>query len=279
MNEHFRAFSFVDRITSVQDGTRIQGHYVIPSELEDFPSSLAAEALGQLAAWAAMKASAFERRPVAGLAGRIDLLGTPRSGQMLELAVEVESLDAEAVVYRGLATINGTLVVRLEDCMGPMIPVADLDDPAALRERFAVLCGPGATPGAFGGLPPLALHRTIGEIGQCARATLQVPPTAALFADHFPRRPVFPGSLLMQVSLELAAALAAEMAPPTPRRWRPQTILDMKLREFIPPGKRLDLEARLKQRANDLATLVVGARADEEAVGGARVLLTPEEGS
>ena len=279
MNEPFRAFSFVDQITSVRDGSQIRGRYVVPSGLEDFPSSLAAEAVGQLAAWAAMKAADFERRPVAGLAGRIDLLGTARPGQVLELTVDVESLDAEAVIYRGFATSSGTPVIRLEDCMGPMIAVADLDDPAALRERFAVLCGAGVAPGGFRGLPPLTLHRTEGENGLWARATLQVPASAAIFADHFPRRPVFPGSLLMQVSLELATALAAEIPPPTPRRWKPQAVLDMKLREFVPPGKSLELEATLKQRTNDCATLTVGARTAGVVVSSARFPLAAEDGA
>jgi len=63
MNEHFRAFSFVDQITLVHEGSRVQGRYFIPSGLKDFPSALAAEAVGQLAAWAAMEATDFERRP------------------------------------------------------------------------------------------------------------------------------------------------------------------------------------------------------------------------
>jgi 3-hydroxymyristoyl/3-hydroxydecanoyl-(acyl carrier protein) dehydratase len=277
MSEHFRAFTFVDRITSVGNGGRIQGRYVIPSDLQEFPSSLAAEAIGQLAAWAAMKAAGFEQRPIAGLAGRVDLLAAARPGQVLELAADIESLDAEAVAYRGFAAIDGTLIVRLEDCVGPMIPVADLDDPAALRERCEVLCGPGAEPGGFQGLPLFSLHPTDGESGQRTRATFQVPASAAIFADHFPRRPVLPGSMLMQVSLELAAVLAAELSPPTPRRWRLQSILDMKLREFIPPGKSLELEARVKQRTNDCVTLTIGARTEKEVVGSARLLLAPED--
>jgi 3-hydroxyacyl-[acyl-carrier-protein] dehydratase len=277
MSEHFRAFSFVDRITAVQKGRRIQGQYLIPPGLKDFPSALAAEAVGQLAAWAAMEATDFEDRPVAGLAGRIDLLAAPQPGQVLEIAADIESLDAEAVVYRGLASIDGTLVVQLEDCVGPMIPVVDLDEPAALRERFAVLCGPGAAPEGFRGLPPLSLHRTNGEKGQCTQATFQVPAKAAMFEDHFPRRPVFPGSLLMQMILELAATLAVEISPPIPRRWRPQTILDMKLREFIPPGKSLELEARLKERTNDSVMLAVGSRAGKDMVSSARLLLALED--
>jgi 3-hydroxyacyl-[acyl-carrier-protein] dehydratase len=276
MSEQFRAFSFVDRITAVQKGSRIQGRYLIPPGLKDFPSSLAAEAVGQLAAWAAMEATDFENRPVAGLAGRIDLLAAARPGQVLEIAADIESLDAEAVVYRGHAKIDGRLVVQLEDCVGPMIPVADLDEPAALRERFAVLCGPGAVPEGFRGLPPLSLRRTDGENGQCTQATFEVPAEAALFEDHFPRRPVFPGSLLMQLTLELAASLATEISPPMRRRWRPRTILDMKLREFIPPGKSLELEVRLKQRTNESVMLAVGSRAGKDMVGSARLLLAPE---
>ncbi len=51
--------------------------YVIPSELRDFPLALVGEAIGQLAAWAAMAAVEFGQRPVAGLAGSIELLHAP----------------------------------------------------------------------------------------------------------------------------------------------------------------------------------------------------------
>jgi 3-hydroxyacyl-[acyl-carrier-protein] dehydratase len=276
MSEHFRAFSFVDRVDPDYTNSRVQGCYTIPPVLEGFPSSLAAEAVGQLAAWAVMKATGFERRPVAGLAGRIDLSAPATPGKVLQLTADIESLDDEAVAYGGSATIDGVPVIRLEECVGPMIPVTELDDPAALRDRFALLCGAGASPGAFQGLPPLALQRTNGEQGQWAQAEFKVPASAAMFADHFPRRPVFPGSLLVQMSLQLAAMLAGEIPPPADCRWTPQSVLGMKLREFIPPGKRLDIEARLKQRSNDSLTLAIGVRAGEELIGSARLVLVPE---
>src|SRR5215470_16103807 len=149
MGEHFCAFSFVDRITDFQSGIRIRGRYAIPSELDAFPSSLAAEAVGQLAAWAAMAALNFERRPVAGLAGAIRLLAPIRPGQTLELSVELEGGDADAIGYSGVALIDGNPVIRLEHCVGPMVPQEEFDCPRALRERFELLCGPGAMPGGF----------------------------------------------------------------------------------------------------------------------------------
>ena len=106
MDEHFRAFTFVSRITSVEPGVRIRGTYAIPPDVGPFPHSLVAEAVGQLAAWSAMAAVDFKYRPVAGLAGNIELLSPVRPGQTLELAAELETADTEAVVYGSAARLT-----------------------------------------------------------------------------------------------------------------------------------------------------------------------------
>lgn len=278
MDHHFRAFSFVDRITSVVPGAHIHGEYLISSALAGFAPSLAAEAVGQLAAWAAMARMDFARRPVAGLAGEIELLHPIRPGQRLELAAELDTIEADAASYGGSVMVDGILAIRLTHCVGPMLAVADFDDPAALRARYGVLCNGGATPGAFGGLPAFPLERTGGETGQRVAATLQVPTQANFFADHFPRRPVFPGTLLMNASLELAARLAQELAPPaTGAAWALRSVSDVKLRAFTPPGDVLEIEARLNQLSPAAATVNVEIRKGRRGVGGARVRLIPEE--
>jgi len=298
MDSHFRAFSFVDRITSVRNATEIYGRYAIPSDVDEFPAALVGEAVGQLAAWAAMSALKFTHRPIAGLAGCIEFSGgeelstpsalressnttqswssTLRPHGVLELAAHLESVDTESVVYNGTAHADGRLVVRLLDCLGPMVPLADLDNPQALANRFKVLCGPGAAPGGFRGLPPLALERTAGETGREARATFQVPPSAPFFADHFPRRPVFPGSLLMHLSLQLGAMLVSELPPPASGRWGDRTILDMKLRSFIRPGTVLELDARLKPRSEASTMLALEARTGSDLLATARLVFKSE---
>ena len=208
MDGHFRAFSFVDRITAVEPGVRSRGTYQIPARLAEFPSSLVAEAVGQLAAWSAMAKLDFKVRPVAGLAGKVEFLAPVRPGQTLELAAEIETAELDAVAYGGTASVDGKPVIILENCVGPMLPLEEFDDPQAVRDRFATLQNPGATPGVFGGVPTISFNRTNSEVGKSARATLQVPADAPFFTDHFPRRPVFPGTLLMNVNLQLAAALA-----------------------------------------------------------------------
>jgi 3-hydroxymyristoyl/3-hydroxydecanoyl-(acyl carrier protein) dehydratase len=278
MSEHFRAFSFVDRISSISASGGIEGVYAIPSGIAGFPSTLVAEAVGQLAAWGAMKVTGFQRRPIAGLAGRIDLLSSVRPGQTLRLAAHIQSLDEEAISYQGTATVDGAVVLRLEDCVGPMIETAELDDPKELRGRFELLAATGAAPEMFPGLPPLALTHAGQESEVSAAASFQVPDSASFFADHFPRRPVFPGSLLMQMCLELASTLAARIPPPASGGWTPQSVLNMKLREFLPPGRPLDLEAVLKQRSSASAMLLLTAKAGGEMVGSAKLLLGPGDG-
>jgi len=159
-----------------------------------------------------------------------------------------------------------------------MVPVDEFDNPQALRDRFAFLCGSGASPGGFGGLPVLAAERNGGEIGRRATAVFQVPASAAFFADHFPRRPVFPGSLIMHVNLQLASALAQELSPPGPTaRWVLREVLDMKLRAFIAPGESLNLEVRVSDCLAGSATLAMETRNAREIVATARLLFMPEE--
>ena len=159
-----------------------------------------------------------------------------------------------------------------------MLPLEEFEDPQAARERFALLRGGGAKPGGFRGIPALSLDRTGGKNGESLSATLRVPETAPLFADHFPRRPVFPGTLLMHMNLQLAAELANEIPPPkNGAPWMLRKISNVKLRAFIPPGDTLELEAKLMECLEDSATIGIEIRKENRRVGGARLLLLPKE--
>jgi 3-hydroxymyristoyl/3-hydroxydecanoyl-(acyl carrier protein) dehydratase len=273
-----RPFSFVDRITSLDDNVRIRGRYTIPAELSAFPTSLAAEAVGQLAAWAAMAAADFRRRPIAGIGGVVEYVSAALPGQVLELDAHLESLDEDAVVYDGQATAEGVPVIRLKNCIGPMVSVEEFDDPAALRDRFALLRGPGAAPGGFSGLPLFSVVRAPSSSIQSQRATLQVPASADLFADHFPRRPVFPGSVLMHYNLGLAAELAAEFpSPAAGGRWQLRAVRDVKFRAFVRPGEILETQLRVETQSDQSVILSIETYNAKRLVGGARAEFVPEE--
>jgi len=277
MDPHFRAFSFVDRITALEPGRHIVGQYSIPAPLPSFSNSLVSEAVGQLAAWAAMAAVHFTIRPVAGIVGRAEMRDSVLPGKTLDLTAEIESIDQEAVAYAGTASVDGSTVLQLERCVGPMMPVTDFDDPHRVKQRFDLLCGQGAPAGAFAGLPQFPLESQTMTSEGSIRASFRVPEQAEFFSDHFPRRPVFPGTLLIQAGLEVAVGLLDSISPsPADTRWVPTVISDVKLRSFVPPGELLDLEARRDASPPGSAGVVLQIRRRDRRIGSLRVDLNQE---
>jgi 3-hydroxymyristoyl/3-hydroxydecanoyl-(acyl carrier protein) dehydratase len=274
MASHFSAFSFVDRITGLEPGRRARGRFLVPPAVPDFLPSLAAEAVGQLAAWVAMSQSAFRRRPVAGIAGEVRLRGAARPGDTLELHVEITTCDDEAVAYGGRAEVRGTTIIALADCVGPMLPLEEFDAPEAVAARFALLCGAGAPPGQFPGVSPLEYVVTGREPGRRLQAELCVSGSAPFFADHFPRRPVVPGTLLLDAQLRLAAALTGESAGQAPRP-QPCRAQNVKLRAFIAPDQLVEIWAETARDTE--GTVSIGARVKGKPVSSGRVEMTTEE--
>jgi 3-hydroxymyristoyl/3-hydroxydecanoyl-(acyl carrier protein) dehydratase len=274
MAAHFAAYSFVDRIDALDPGRAAHGTFAVPPTLR-FSSCLVAEAVGQLAAWVAMDHIDYRGRPVAGIANETRFGADAHPGATLDLSVDIEQCDDEAVAYRGRATSRGQTLVELFDCLGPMLPTAQFDDPAALRARFALLRGEGAAPARFGGvtLPPLADVAT-GMTGETAtlRARFEVPQDAPFFHDHFPRKPVFPATLLLDLligqALELARAAPWSAGAVVPRR-----VTHVKMRSFIVPGQQLDLTVALQAPAGGRARATLQAATDGRTVGGARLEL------
>ena len=271
-SDHFAAFSFVDRIEALEPGVRARGEFAIPADIEAFPACLLAEAVGQLAAWVAMAQIEFRGRPVAALANDTRFHAPARPGQTLALAVEIEHCDDEAVAYRGTAEVDGTRAIELIDCLGPMLPVAEFDDPRAMAAWFARLCDGGAPPGRFRGIAAPRVVREAGAAGEAATGTLEVPAAAPFFNDHFPRRPVFPATLMLDAQIELALDVARESAHFAPgAALVPLRMTRVKVRSFTPPGQRLTIAAAMQPAAGTTATFHLSAAAEGRTVATARV--------
>ena len=270
MSGRYAAFTFVDRITAFEPGVAARGSFHIPADVGHFPSSLLAEATGQLAAWSAMAKQGFRVRPVAGVAHETIYARAPRPGDLLETEIRIDSCDDEAVSYQGVARIGGATVVELRDVVGPMLPAEDFDDPAAMRGFLDVLRGAGAPADRFRGVPLLPLVPLDREPGRTAVARLDVPADAPFFHDHFPRRPVLPGTLLLDCMTRLAAGVHAEARPGATPVVR--MVSDVKLRAFTEPGATLELRATLQATEDDtmIATLEARAAGQKRPVGGAR---------
>ncbi|MGH8851473.1 MAG: hypothetical protein ACREYD_10800 [Casimicrobiaceae bacterium] len=277
MSDHFAAFSFVDRISELAPGERARGWFAVPPQLAEFPSCLVAEAVGQLAAWVAMDKVGYRGRPVAALATETRFEGDVAAGDLLELGVDIEDCDDEVIAYGGWARVNGRRVIQLTHCLGPMLPVEDFDAPDALRERFALLRGHGATPGRFRGLTPAAVNVDSRAPGKSLQATLVVPEHAAFFDDHFPRRPVFPATLLLDAQMRLAMELAnSPDEEPGKATLAPSRMTNVKMRAFITPGQQVGINVEMLSAPEEAgnATIALSAHVAERAVATARVELS-----
>ncbi len=269
--DHFAAYSFVDRIDRFEPGRVATARFAVPREVARFPACLVAEAVGQLAAWVSMDRIDFRGRPVAALASQTRILGDARPGDVLELAVTVDQCDDEAVAYGGSAHAHGAPLVELVDCLGPMLPVAEFDAPEELRARLAVLRGPGAVPGRFRGVPSPAVTMLERVAGVSLRARLDVPASAAFFNDHFPRRPVFPATLLLDTQIAHTLLLARDAAWAAGRTVTAAKVTHVKMRSFIHPGQALDLALDVAVPVDGVAKATMQARCDARVVAGARL--------
>ena len=250
---HFAAFSFVDRIDELAPGRHARGRFPVPADVARFPSVFAVEAAGQLAAWVAMSHLGFRVRPVAGVAGGIRFGPPILPGQVLDLTVDIGNCDEEVVEYTAWVHVDGVEVVRLGHSLGPMLPMTDFDDPQSVRGRFELLCGSGAAGGRYRGVPRHA-HEIMELVpGESVRAILRVPGReTAFFSDHFARKPVFPGTMLLDAHIEVSLQAAAG-AP----HWAPNAeitavgVPETKIRSFISPGDVVELRTQFAPPESD----------------------------
>jgi len=211
-----------------------------------FSSCLGIESAGQLAAWVTMAALDFRLRPVAGVAADVRFGVPVRPGQTLDLRAEIHNYDEEAVDFSAWAHADGELVVEIGHSVGPMLRSDEFDSIEATRGRFELVCAAGAPGGQFRGVPEHDLRITELIPGERVRALLQVPPDAEFFSDHFPRRPVFPGTMLLDAQIQMSLQAAAG-APhwPAGTHLAAERVPEMKLRTFIAPGELIELRADL----------------------------------
>ena len=289
-------FLFVDRILEFEPGKRALGVSNITSNaafLRDegsaagsVPSCLVGEALGQLGAWLVMEANGFSLRPVAGLVETVEILGQAHAGDPLQLQTTIDSVSEESVVYHAVATVRGSKILTLENALGPLLPMEQFNDPDQVREQFRSISRHDAPPSPpleaspvtahdLAAAPDYSFDRVVSrEPGKEIVALKNIDGTARYFADHFPRKPVFPLSLLLQCLLELGQELLNndDTGADAPRLFRPVALRNVKMSQFVHPGEALLAKVRVKEKSDARARL--GFRCESE---GRRVCIAEAE--
>ena len=262
------SFLFVHRITEL-DAQRARGEFRCAAGAAELPVWVAIEAIGQLACWIAAARSDFTTRPVAAVVreGRIPHGMATAATERVVLEAQLDRIDGRAVLYGGRALAGNTEIAGLGGCVGPMLPLEAFDDPAAVRARLAALrAGDTArAPLSAAGLPQPDL-RDVAIHGSTGRAELWVPQAAPFFADHFPRQPVYPASLLAAAQNELARRVAAAVLGAESEGVAPTLIAGFKVRAFSPPGQRLELSAEARPPQGERAAVAVTVHGDGQRI-------------
>lgn len=262
-------FHFVDQILELDPGRHALGvKHVTPGDTFVRPtaggepallSCVIGEALGQLGAWNVMAAKDFSMRPVAGVVGEVMITGEATVGDSILLDTTIDSVTDDAVFYHAVASVDGTEVLRLENTLGPLLPMEQFNDPEELRERLARIHRPGTPTEAPqpDGNPAVPFDVSFDEIlslesGKEATAVRQVSGREAFFADHFPKKPVLPLSLLLESLLDLGQKLLVEDGG---AGFVPTGVRKVKMSRFVEPGSSLVAKIRVVERSAENALL------------------------
>ena len=141
---------------------------------------------------------------------------------------------------------------------------------------FAQLSTIGRAVGAFKGVAQASLTDLPSSTPEYLQAQLAVPAHAAFFEDHFPRRPVFPATLLLDALLQLALRVGARAAGGAMLRLT--RITNVKVRAFTAPGAILVLSAQVAAPgSDDLEPYMVKltAQAEGKTIAGAKMYFAP----
>ena len=130
--------------------------------------------------------------------------------------------------------------------------------------------------GRFHGVDVRRPEVTAHEPGCSITATLHVPAQAPFFADHFPRRPVFPATLLLDAQIRLATQLVSEQGRNGELTLRRMN--NVKVRSFTSPCQTLELGASATAHERGIR-VALSARAGGKSVATARVEFGNIEGT
>lgn len=283
------SFLFVDRITDLKVGQRVQGikhvtaddRYVMPMGGTEyvFMPSIIGETLGQLGAWCVMLGNDFTLRPVAGVVSAVHIHRPVWVGETLFLDTIIDDVDDKAVSYHAKAYVGDEVVFSIDNAIGPMLPMEQFIASDEVKRQFHSIYRPldeaqtlelssAAVEWNHEVTRPCA-HATFDRIveresGQSIIAQKYVSLAAPYFQDHFPRKPVLPLTILLNCKLAMAKQLVDEAMPEA--NFVASTVRKVKMSDFVSPGDVVTSKLSVKQQSPQ--GIVVSMRSE---VGGKRV--------
>lgn len=276
-------FLFVDRILQSSSGELIKGIKHVTSDdpylsLDEkgrlhFTTSLIGETLGQLAAWNVMESLHFTKRPVAGVVASAKLFRSVYVGETLLLESFIDALDDASVHYHSVASVGDEVAFTIEGALGPLLPMDDFIDVDEVKQQFALINRPGEWPvnipstrefianGVGRANTSMTFDALLtSEPGVQLSAIKRINYAAPYFADHFPKKPVLPLTVLLECKLNLARAFVKRAQFDRP--YKAVEMRRIKMNDFVQPGDVLVCHVKVKKQ--DEHELVLSFRSEVE---------------
>lgn len=263
------SFLLIDRILQFQPAQGARAALALPAESAGLPACLLVEAVGQLAGYLAMARAEFSARPVAAVADDVLVYAGAEPGDELDVEVEVLALRSSAIAYRGVARRRGEALVEVRRALGAMLPMAEFDDAERVRAELARLRDAGLEPRRPPGPSDLvAATRVLEHTSAAVSAEIRAPVESEIYADHFPRRAVYPATLLLEAQIAVARSVAGpRLGGGEPRLVR---VSKVRVRAFTAPGDRLRISSAIAEEpADGRARVALEARAGATLVSSA----------
>ncbi len=265
-------FQLVTRIRRVEGNRRIVASTAWTGAGGLEPACFFLEAVSQAAGWLIAASTNFTRRGLPIAMGSARVLGEAPPGGPVDLVAEITNWRDLSAQLRGWVKSGGRVVGEAAGLCG-LLDAEELEASAATHAAFAALHNTPANgrPGDHGDashVEPPGTPSIDGMDARGARATWLVTGGERLFADHFPRRPLLPGTLQLQALVDLARAVAAAG---NGHGWGLRELREVRFRRPVRPGEHLVLE--VEARAQSAAGAVFAGRA---LVDGQRAISTEQ---
>jgi len=265
-------FLFVDRICELDRGRRVRAvkniswygdflEEIFPG-LPVFSPVIAAEAAAQALSWLIVEAKDFSVKPLITVLDSYTCSRHVQPGDQIEMEGLVESFQPESALAHARILLNKRPAAEINHGVCYLYPLDELQDPESARRQFQNLTENKAPRPATAliksGLPHSAgtvpaarpwVDRIIEyEAGKKIVGIRNVTGTEDYFNDHFPRRPILPGVIIM-AGLTSAAQLLLEPVLAATGLDHKKAVLKqakkIKFRKLVQPGDQLLLEAVL----------------------------------
>ena len=263
-------FLFVDQILSYELGKGIVGlKHVSPTDsylVSDdngrpmLASCIVGEALGQLCSWYIIKTTNGQYRSVAGIVSEAVLYGNAYLGDTIELYVQVEELDEQAVTWNAQAKVRGKMIFEVKTSIGPCLPMEQFNNRLEVMNQLTMIDRPQVMPEWLEGSAIshsniqyhdylTAFDRIIlWETGQKVTAQKNISLLAPYFVDHFPLKPVLPITILLESKLRLARAFLIDWLGEEKAKFLiPKKVGNIRMRDFVQPGAVIYTTLQLKE--------------------------------